>query len=61
MALPDFDTLGEGAQVIPPIAASFQPEAFAGGTGEGAQSCRGDGHAAGVFKLGLRTLRSACA
>jgi hypothetical protein len=33
-------TLGEGAQVIPPIAASFQPEAFAGGTGEGAQSCR---------------------
>lgn len=53
MALPDLDTLREGAQMIPPIAASMQPEAFARGAGEGAQGGRSNSHAAGVFKLCL--------
>ena len=57
MAFPDLDALREGAQMIPPIAAALQAEAFTRGVGEGAQGGRGNGHAAGVFKLGLRALR----
>ncbi|WP_433950972.1 hypothetical protein [Brevundimonas bullata] len=53
----DLDALGEGAQVIPPIAASFDAHLVARGAGERIDHVGRDGVAAGVFQRRPRAIR----